>query len=147
MHHQIHSASTVGLRRRRPRRQKERRDAVTRPATVSLSQVGRCSWTHPGKPQAFRGRRRPSSSKPAPPASPIVAGSGTAETARPSTVPPLPVTLKTMFPEQPTGEFGLEFQVDFAQRGLGRALQMTYCTGTNEAWVKADKFLKVTIAK
>ena len=47
----------------------------------------------------------------------------------------------------PQGEFGLEFQVDFARKGGKRALQMTYGTGTNEAWIKADRFLKVTVQK
>ena len=51
------------------------------------------------------------------------------------------------FPAMPTGEFGLEFQVDFAAKGAGRALQMVYATGTNEAWIKADHFLKATIVK
>lgn len=45
----------------------------------------------------------------------------------------------------PTAPFGLEFQVDFGSPGQGRTLQMVYATGTNEAWVKSDRFLKVTI--
>jgi hypothetical protein len=49
------------------------------------------------------------------------------------------------FPGVPTGEFGLEFQIDYASPGLGRDLQMTYGTGTNEAWTKSDHYLKVQI--
>jgi hypothetical protein len=49
------------------------------------------------------------------------------------------------FPERPSGEFGLEFQVDFSRTGLGRYLQMVYGTGTNEAFIKSDKFLKAQI--
>jgi len=45
----------------------------------------------------------------------------------------------------PTGEFGLEFQIDFAAAGLGRQLQMTYGTGTNDAWVRSDHYLKVQL--
>ena len=49
------------------------------------------------------------------------------------------------FAERPAGEFGLEFQVDYARPGAGRALQMTYGTGTNEAWINAAHFLKVKL--
>lgn len=49
------------------------------------------------------------------------------------------------FAEVPRGQFGLEFQIDFAQPGAGRALQMTYGTGTNEAWTNADRFLKAKL--
>jgi len=45
----------------------------------------------------------------------------------------------------PTSTFGLEFQLDFGQHGGGRALQMVYGTGTNEAWIKADHFLKARL--
>jgi hypothetical protein len=51
------------------------------------------------------------------------------------------------FAEMPTGEFGFEFQVDYAQAGLGRVLQMAYGTGTNEAWIRADHYMKMKIAK
>ncbi len=50
------------------------------------------------------------------------------------------------FAERPTGEFGLEMQIDFARRGLGRALQMVYGTGTNEAFIQSENYLKATIA-
>jgi hypothetical protein len=46
----------------------------------------------------------------------------------------------------PDGEFGLELQVDFAAKEQGRVLQMVYATGTNEAWVKAERYLKAKIA-
>jgi hypothetical protein len=45
----------------------------------------------------------------------------------------------------PTDEFGLEFQVDFGGKDQGRVLQMLYTTGTNEAWIKADRYLKATV--
>ncbi|MBN2711185.1 MAG: hypothetical protein JXR97_01980 [Planctomycetes bacterium] len=41
--------------------------------------------------------------------------------------------------------FGLEFQVDFAAPGAGRVLQMVYGTGTNEAWISAKHYLKVSL--
>lgn len=47
----------------------------------------------------------------------------------------------------PTDEFGLEFQLDFAQRDQGKTLQMTYGTGINEAWINSKHFLKVNLAK
>ncbi|HSI85749.1 MAG TPA: sugar-binding protein [Candidatus Methylacidiphilales bacterium] len=48
--------------------------------------------------------------------------------------------------QPPAGqEFGLEFQVDFAEPGRGRTLQMVYGTGTNEAWIKSDRFLKLRL--
>lgn len=47
----------------------------------------------------------------------------------------------------PEGEFGLEFQIDYAERGKGRVLQMTLGTGTNEAWIKSAHYLKAKIAK
>lgn len=47
----------------------------------------------------------------------------------------------------PEKQFGLEFQVDFGEPGKGRALQMCYGTGTNEAWIKSDQYLKVTLEK
>ena len=51
------------------------------------------------------------------------------------------------FAQMPDGEFGLEFQVDFAQPGAGRTLQMTYGTGTNEAFINSAHYLKVKIGK
>lgn len=45
----------------------------------------------------------------------------------------------------PKGEFGLEFQVDFGGKGQSRVLQMVYSTGTNEAWVKSNRYLKATV--
>ncbi|GAT32576.1 hypothetical protein TSACC_2975 [Terrimicrobium sacchariphilum] len=50
------------------------------------------------------------------------------------------------FTGRPTGEFGLEMQIDFARRGLGRALQMVYGTGTNEAFIQSENYLKARIA-
>lgn len=47
----------------------------------------------------------------------------------------------------PQETFGLEFQVDFARPGTGRILQMTYGTGTNEAWSRADHYLKAELTK
>lgn len=49
------------------------------------------------------------------------------------------------FPARPTGTFGMELQLDFAEPGRGRTLQMVYGTGTNEAWIKSDRFLKFKI--
>lgn len=49
------------------------------------------------------------------------------------------------FPSRPTGTFGMEFQLDFAEPGKGRTLQMVLATGTNEAWIKSDRFLKFEI--
>jgi hypothetical protein len=45
----------------------------------------------------------------------------------------------------PLEEFGVEFQVDFARPGDGRVLQMCYGTGTNEAWMKSDQYLRAQI--
>lgn len=47
----------------------------------------------------------------------------------------------------PDKEFGLEFQIDFGASGKGRVLQMCYGTGTNEAWIKSDQYLKVELKK
>jgi hypothetical protein len=49
------------------------------------------------------------------------------------------------FVSRPTGVFGLELQLDFAEPGRGRTLQMVYGTGTNEAWINASRFMKFTI--
>jgi hypothetical protein len=49
------------------------------------------------------------------------------------------------FPARPAGTFGMELQLDFAEPGRGRTLQMVYATGTNEAWIKSDRFLKFTL--
>ena len=51
------------------------------------------------------------------------------------------------FKDVPDKEFGLEFQVDFAAPGKGRVLQMCYGTGTNEAYIKSDQYLKVKLDK
>ncbi|HBC88703.1 MAG TPA: hypothetical protein DCZ94_17305 [Lentisphaeria bacterium] len=51
------------------------------------------------------------------------------------------------FNDVPAGEFGIEFQLDFGRKGAGRVLQMTYGTGTNEAWIKSDKYIKAKIGK
>ncbi|MEI8196072.1 MAG: sugar-binding protein, partial [Phycisphaerae bacterium] len=50
------------------------------------------------------------------------------------------------FTDVPAGAFGIEFQLDIAQKDLGRLLQMTYGTGINEAWISAKHFLKVKLA-
>ena len=50
------------------------------------------------------------------------------------------------FSTRPAGTFGMELQLDFAEPGRGRTLQMVYGTGTNEAWINASRFLKFTIA-
>ncbi|MAX26358.1 MAG: hypothetical protein CMJ19_17845 [Phycisphaeraceae bacterium] len=49
------------------------------------------------------------------------------------------------FKSLPQSTFGLEFQVDFARPEIGKTLQMTYGTGTNEAWSSAAHYLKVTL--
>ncbi len=51
------------------------------------------------------------------------------------------------FNDVPSGEFGIEFQLDFGRKGAGRVLQMTYGTGTNEAWIKSDKYMKAKVGK
>jgi len=50
------------------------------------------------------------------------------------------------FVGRPTNEFGLEIQIDFARRGVGRALQMVYGTGTNEAFIQSENYLKAHIS-
>jgi hypothetical protein len=49
------------------------------------------------------------------------------------------------FKAMPTDTFGIEFQVDYARKGMGKTLQMTYGTGTNEAWSSAAHYLKATL--
>ncbi|OGV55550.1 MAG: hypothetical protein A2X45_01920 [Lentisphaerae bacterium GWF2_50_93] len=51
------------------------------------------------------------------------------------------------FKSLPEGEFGIEFQLDFGRKGAGRTLQMTYGTGTNEAYIKSDKYMKAKVGK
>ncbi|HCD33419.1 MAG TPA: hypothetical protein DER01_13500 [Phycisphaerales bacterium] len=49
------------------------------------------------------------------------------------------------FKSTPTETFGIEFQIDFARPKAGKVLQMTYGTGTNEAWSSAAHYLKASI--
>lgn len=50
------------------------------------------------------------------------------------------------FKAMPTDTFGIEFQIDFARPTMGKVLQMTYGTGTNEAWSSAAHYLKAKLA-
>lgn len=45
----------------------------------------------------------------------------------------------------PAGEFGLDLQLDVGDAD-GRRLQLTYATGTNEAWITSERFLTVRLA-
>lgn len=47
----------------------------------------------------------------------------------------------------PEGEFGIDFQLDFASPGRGRTLQMGAGTATNEAWISSEHYLKARLAK
>lgn len=49
------------------------------------------------------------------------------------------------FDAMPSGEFGLDLQVDVGDAD-GRRLQLTLATGTNEAWITAAHFLTVKVA-
>ena len=51
------------------------------------------------------------------------------------------------FDALPEGEFGLDFQVDFATKGSGRTLQMGYGTATNEAFISSSHYLKARILR
>lgn len=51
------------------------------------------------------------------------------------------------FDGAPQGEFGFDFQFDFAAPGRGRVLQMAVATATNEAWISAEHYLKGRVQK
>ncbi|MGI5869320.1 MAG: sugar-binding protein [Kiritimatiellia bacterium] len=51
------------------------------------------------------------------------------------------------FESVPSEPFGLEFQVDFSAPGAGRALQMAYATGTNDAWISAEHYLQAALKR
>jgi hypothetical protein len=50
------------------------------------------------------------------------------------------------FAGPPEGDFGLDLQVDVGDAD-GRRLQLTYATGTNEAWISAARFLTVVLVR
>ncbi len=48
-------------------------------------------------------------------------------------------------PPEELPEFGLDLQLDVGDAD-GRRLQMTYATGTNEAWITSERFLTMRIS-
>ena len=46
----------------------------------------------------------------------------------------------------PTGPFGIDLQVDVGDAD-GRRLLLSFGTGTNEGWITAARYLKVSLAQ
>lgn len=93
--------------------------------------------------QIFLAYRRPGSDRPA--CSAATASIGRVRTARGYALEALIPWGELGFAGLPEGEFGLDLQLDVGDAD-GRRLQMTYATGTNEAWITSERFLTVRIS-
>lgn len=93
--------------------------------------------------QIFLAYRRPGSDRPA--CSAAGATIGRVRTARGYALEALIPWGDLGFAGGPQGEFGLDVQVDIGDAD-GRRMQMTYATGTNEAWITSERFLTIRLA-
>lgn len=92
--------------------------------------------------QIFLAYRRPGSDRPA--CSATTATIGRVRTARGYALEALIPWGELGFAGLPEGEFGLDLQLDVGDAD-GRRLQLTYATGTNEAWITSERYLTVRI--
>ncbi|MBN8526330.1 MAG: hypothetical protein J0M02_13430, partial [Planctomycetes bacterium] len=93
--------------------------------------------------QVFLAYRRPGSDRPA--SSAANTSIGRVRTARGYALEAVIPWSELGFAGVPAGEFGLDLQLDVGDAD-GRRLQLTYATGTNEAWITAERYLTVRIA-
>jgi hypothetical protein len=93
--------------------------------------------------QIFLAYRRPGSDRPA--CSAAGATVGRVRTASGYALEALIPWTELGFAGVPTGAFGLDLQLDVGDAD-GRRLQMTYATGTNEAWITSERFLTLRIS-